>query len=159
MLRDEIRSLLQLEFNKIQNEYEALEIWAAILTVVFLIFSFYSFFKTEKLEEDGRQSISRINSLEEKAQTDLDDLQNNLRTDFQVQRERFSEAFSTQMNEHQDRFRSIEMENLRQFHDYQVRMDEALDQIRNYGDEQHTEETDYSVVDEQNSIPENNDSE
>ena len=64
-----------------------------------------------------------------------------------------------QMNEHQDRFRSIEMENLRQFHDYQVRMDEALDQIRNYGDEQHTEETDYSVVDEQNSIPENNDSE
>ena len=62
VLRDEIKSLLQLEFNKMQNEYEALEIWAAILTVVFLIFSFYSFFKTEKLEEDGRQSISRINS-------------------------------------------------------------------------------------------------
>lgn len=49
LLRDEIRSLLQLEFNKIQNEYEALEIWAGILTVVFLIFSFYSLFKTEQI--------------------------------------------------------------------------------------------------------------
>ena len=159
VLRDEIKSLLQLEFNKMQNEYEALEIWAAILTVVFLIFSFYSFFKTEKLEEDGRQSISRINSLEKKAQTDLDDLQNNLRTDFQVQRERFSEAFSIQLHEHQEGFRRIEEENLRRFQDYQIRMEEALNQVRNYGYEQHTDETDNNVDDEYNNISENNDPE
>lgn len=159
VLRDEIRSLLQLEFNKMQNEYEALEIWAAILTVVFLIFSFYSFFKTEKLEEDGRQSITRITTLEEDAQNDLNDLQNNIRTDFQVQRERFSEAFSIQMNEHQERFRSIEEENLRRFQDYQIRMEEALNQVRNYGYEQHTDEPDNIVDDEYNNIPENSNSE
>ena len=159
LLRDEIKSLLQLEFNKLQNEYEVLEIWAAILTIVFLIFSFYSFFKTEKLEEDGRQSITRITTLEKKAQTDLNDLQDNIRTDFQAQRERFSEAFSIQMNEHQERFRRIEEENLRRFQDYQIRMEEALNQVRNYGYEQHTDETNNIVDDEHNNIPENNNSE
>ena len=39
LLRDEIKSLLQLEFNKMQNEYESLEIWSSILTIIFLIFS------------------------------------------------------------------------------------------------------------------------
>ena len=32
---EEIKSLLDLEFNKIQNEFEALEIWAGVLTVIF----------------------------------------------------------------------------------------------------------------------------
>ena len=155
VLRDEIKSLLQLEFNKMQNEYEALEIWAAILTVVFLIFSFYSFFKTEKLEEDGRQSISRINSLEEQAQTNLNDLQNNIRTDFQAQRERFSKVFSIEINDYQERLRKLEKENQSRFQDYQNLMEDALNQVRNYGYEQHTDETDNVVVDD----PENNDSE
>lgn len=155
VLRDEIKSLLQLEFNKMQNEYEALEIWAAILTVVFLIFSFYSFFKTEKLEEDGRQSISRINSLEEQAQTNLNDLQNNIRTDFQAQRERFSKVFSIEINDYQERLRKLEKENQSRFQDYQNLMEDALNQVRNYGYEQHSDETDNVVVDD----PENNDSE
>ena len=64
LLRDEIKSLLQLEFNKMQNEYESLEIWSSILTIIFLIFSFYSFFKTEHLEEQGSQALGRIKELE-----------------------------------------------------------------------------------------------
>ena len=74
LLRDEIKSLLQLEFNKMQNEYESLEIWAAILTLVFLIFSFYSFFKTEHLEEQGRQALGRINGLEERGRSIMDEM-------------------------------------------------------------------------------------
>ena len=38
-VRQEIKSLLELEFNHIQNEFESLEIWAGVLTVIFLIFS------------------------------------------------------------------------------------------------------------------------
>ena len=47
-----------------QNEYESLEIWSSILTIIFLIFSFYSFFKTEHLEEQGSQALGRIKELE-----------------------------------------------------------------------------------------------
>ena len=132
MLRDEIRSLLQLEFNKIQNEYEALEIWAAILTIVFLIFSFYSFFKTEKLEEDGRKSINRINEMENDARDNLNDLQNRIQTDYQEQNRLFSEAFADQLNEQQNRFRSIEGDIMRRFQDYQNRMEESLNEARHY---------------------------
>lgn len=132
LLRDEIRSLLQLEFNKIQNEYEALEIWAAILTVVFLIFSFYSFFKTEKLEEDGRKSISRINEMEESARDNLNDIQNSVQTDYQEQNRLFSVAFTDQMNDFQSRFRGIEMDMMRRLQDYQNRMEESLNEARHY---------------------------
>lgn len=132
LLRDEIRSLLQLEFNKIQNEYEALEIWAAILTVVFLIFSFYSFFKTEKLEEDGRKSISRINEMEESARDNLNDIQNSVQTDYQEQNRLFSVAFTDQMNDFQSRFRGIEVDMMRRLQDYQNRMEESLNEARHY---------------------------
>ena len=37
--QEEVKALLELEFNKIQNEYETQEIWTGILTIVFLIFS------------------------------------------------------------------------------------------------------------------------
>ena len=130
LLRDEIRSLLQLEFNKIQNEYEALEIWAAILTVVFLIFSFYSFFKTEKLEEDGRKSINRINEMENGARDALNSLQENIETDYQEQNKLFSEAFTSQMNDFQSRFRGIEQDMMRRLQDYQNRMEESLNEAR-----------------------------
>jgi hypothetical protein len=132
LLRDEIRSLLQLEFNKIQNEYEALEIWAAILTVVFLIFSFYSFFKTEKLEEDGRKSISRINEMENGARDALNNLQENIETDYQEQNRLFSEAFTGQMSDFQSRFRGIEVDMMRRLQDYQNRMEESLNEARHY---------------------------
>lgn len=132
LLRDEIRSLLQLEFNKIQNEYEALEIWAAILTVVFLIFSFYSFFKTEKLEEDGRKSINRINEMENGARDALNNLQENIETDYQEQNRLFSEAFTGQMSDFQSRFRGIEQDMMRRLQDYQNRMEESLNEARHY---------------------------
>ena len=145
LLRNEVRSLLQLEFNKIQNEYEALEIWAAILTVVFLIFSFYSFFKTEKLEEDGRQSITRINTMENDARNNLNDLQNSIQADYHEQESLFSEAFASQMNDIQRRFRGIEEDMKRRLQDYQSRMEESLNEARHYDTNQQT--VDSNIVD------------
>ncbi len=63
---DEIKSMLDLEFNKIQNEFEALEIWTGIITVIFLIFSFYSLFKTEQLELQGKTALKLINDTQTK---------------------------------------------------------------------------------------------
>lgn len=64
---EEMKSLLDLEFNKIQNEFEALEIWAGVLTVIFLIFSFYSLFKTEQMEQQSKTALRLINDTQAKS--------------------------------------------------------------------------------------------
>lgn len=56
----ETRDLLQMQFAKIQHEYEALEIWCGILTVFFLIFSFYSLFKTDDLVNQGKEGLKQL---------------------------------------------------------------------------------------------------
>ena len=67
----EVKSLLDLEFNRIQNEFEAIEIWAGILTVIFLIFSFYSLFKTEQLENLSREELTRMKQISENGKLKL----------------------------------------------------------------------------------------
>lgn len=131
VLRDEIRSLLQLEFNKLQNEYESIEVWAAILTVIFLIFSFYSLFKTERLEEKGYQSISKIEELESNAHSNLEDLQNSMREENQVFLSQATDRFEGIYNDQTSRIRNME-ENMRErFQSYQSQMEEMLNEARN----------------------------
>ena len=71
----EIKALLELEFNKIQNEYETQEIWTAVLTIVFLIFSFYSLFKSEQLERQGQESLDTIRDVEKRAKFAYDKIE------------------------------------------------------------------------------------
>ena len=61
-------SLLEIEANKIQNQYEALGIWAGVITIVFLIFSFYNLFKSEELQKEGKQAVQEIKELKRKAE-------------------------------------------------------------------------------------------
>lgn len=61
----EVKALLELEFNRIQNEFEAIEIWTGILTIIFLIFSFYSLFKTEQLEKQAKDELLRLKKINE----------------------------------------------------------------------------------------------
>lgn len=131
VLRDEIRSLLQLEFTKLQNEYEAIEIWAAILTVIFLIFSFYSLFKTERLEEKGYQSISKIEELESNAHNNLEDLQNSMREGNQVFLSQATDRFEGFYNDQTSRIRGIEDEMRERFQSYRNQMEEILNEARN----------------------------
>lgn len=59
--------MLELHLAKIEHEYTNITIWAAILTIVFLIFSFFSLFKIEQsrkeiedLARDGRDKFEGI---------------------------------------------------------------------------------------------------
>lgn len=58
-----IESVLELEFSKLQNEYESIEIWTGILTIAFLTFSFFSIFKTEQLENQSKDVLRNIHRL------------------------------------------------------------------------------------------------
>ena len=70
-IQAETKALLELEFNKIQNEYETLALWASILTVVFLIFSFYSMFKTDELLQQGKNGLKELNAIKERGEASV----------------------------------------------------------------------------------------
>lgn len=73
--QEEVKALLELEFNKIQGEYETQEIWTAVLTIVFLIFSFYSMFKSEELERQGHDALKSIRDVEQRAKNAYDKIE------------------------------------------------------------------------------------
>lgn len=70
----ETKDLLEMQFAKIQHETESLEIWCGILTVVFLIFSFYSLFKTDELVNQGREGVKELASLQESGKKSIEEM-------------------------------------------------------------------------------------
>ena len=59
--------MLELHLDKIEHEYTNITIWAAVLTIVFLVFSFFSLFKIEQsrkeIEDLKRQGEADINAI------------------------------------------------------------------------------------------------
>lgn len=51
---------LKLQYDKIQNDYAILTIWASVLMIIFLIFSIYSMFKIDEIQKQGRESLKLI---------------------------------------------------------------------------------------------------
>lgn len=62
-----VRELLQVEFDRIQTERNVLEIWAAVITIVFLVFSFYSTFKTDDMVQDAKSVLASLNEIHTEA--------------------------------------------------------------------------------------------
>lgn len=60
---ERICNLLEAEFSKIQSEYEILNLWCALLTVVFLIFSFFSIFKANEMANQSENALSNMRHL------------------------------------------------------------------------------------------------
>ncbi len=54
---ERVSNLLESELAKIQSEYEVLNLWCALLTVVFLIFSFFSIFKANEMAAQSENAL------------------------------------------------------------------------------------------------------
>lgn len=78
--QESVKALLDLEFSKIQSEYESQEIWIGLITIVFLIFSFYSMMKTDQLEKQCRDDAQRIRNLTDENQTKFDEIKQKIST-------------------------------------------------------------------------------
>lgn len=57
MMYNSVKDLLELQYNKLQNEYDSIQIWYGVLTVIFLVFSFYSIFKADDVIRQGKDAI------------------------------------------------------------------------------------------------------
>lgn len=72
---ERMQSLMDMEFEKLQNDFNFISLWAGLITIVFLIFSIYSIFKTdemlkksEKVYEDIKTQSNVIDNFTEKIQ-------------------------------------------------------------------------------------------
>lgn len=51
---------LKSQYDKIQNDFTILTIWASVLMIIFLIFSIYSMFKIDEIQKQSRESLKLI---------------------------------------------------------------------------------------------------
>ena len=72
---ERMQSLMDMEFEKLQNDFNFISLWAGLITIVFLIFSIYSIFKTdemlkksEKVYEDIKTQSNVIDNFTENIQ-------------------------------------------------------------------------------------------
>ena len=63
VLDGQVKAMLDLHLNKIEHEYSNITLWAAILTILFLVFSFYSIFKMDSLVHQGIEGVNEIKQL------------------------------------------------------------------------------------------------
>lgn len=67
VFQESVKTMMEMEYAKIQNEYESQEIWIGLITIVFLIFSFYSMMKSEQFERQCQEDAKRVHELTESA--------------------------------------------------------------------------------------------
>lgn len=65
LLEGQTKTMLDLHLNKIEHEYSNITMWAAVLTILFLVFSFYSIFKMDELIQQGNEGVNEIRKLKE----------------------------------------------------------------------------------------------
>ena len=85
---ERMQSLMDMEFEKLQNDFNFISLWAGLITIVFLIFSIYSIFKTdemlkksEKVYEDIKTQTNVIDNFTEKIQKEYRSEHETLKTE------------------------------------------------------------------------------
>ena len=57
------QGLLELQYDKLQNDFNFISLWAATITIVFLVFSIYSIFKTDEMLSHANEETMEIHKL------------------------------------------------------------------------------------------------
>ena len=60
LLEGQTKTMIDLHLNKVEHEYSNITMWGAILTILFLVFSFYSIYKMDELIQQGNEGVKEI---------------------------------------------------------------------------------------------------
>ncbi len=74
LLEMQTKSMIDLHLNKVEHEYSNLTLWAAILTILFLVFSFYSIYKMDELIQRGNEGVKDIRNLKKSSEDIIEKL-------------------------------------------------------------------------------------
>lgn len=98
LLEMQTKSMIDLHLNKVEHEYSNLTIWAAILTILFLVFSFYSIFKMDELIQRGNEGVKDIRSLRKDGEILIEKLEATSKSEFEKTRNQIDVFIEEQQN-------------------------------------------------------------
>lgn len=82
---ERMQSLMEMEFEKLQNDFNFISLWAGLITIVFLIFSIYSIFKTDEML---KKSDKVYDEIKDKADV-IDNFSKNIKKKYQAELKSF----------------------------------------------------------------------
>lgn len=119
MAHEQIKQMLSLHINKIDDDYSAIGIWGAVLSIIFLTFGFFAIFKIEESRAEANKVLTDVrqkgDDITEGIQNKADYLQHFLQ-DFIKQNQSFQKENAKQLKDfekHKDNLLK-EKENIKQ---------------------------------------------
>lgn len=132
LLEGQTKAMIDLHLTKIDHEYNNITMWAAILTILFLVFSFYSIFKMDELIQQGREVVKDIKRLKKVG----DDSIAYIKAKNNEQITKLKEDTEQIIKEHREKLEGISSNFSVQQNDLYRRADEYLNGLRRNSDEQ-----------------------
>ena len=74
IMEGQTKSMLSLHLDQIEHEYTNITIWAAVIGVLFLVFSFYSLLRIEDCIKKGREGVQIMKGMQQKAKVIIKDI-------------------------------------------------------------------------------------
>ncbi|MCS2253917.1 hypothetical protein NXW24_19085 [Bacteroides fragilis] len=139
LLNGQTKTMIDLHLNKIEHEYSNITMWAAILTILFLVFSFYSIFKMDELIQQGNEGVKDIKQLKCDGEKEVEKLKNTttelienteatVNIFIQKQQERINDTFLVVI-EKSDKIEQLSNNLLRNFDEQRQALDKEFQRI------------------------------
>lgn len=132
LLEGQTKTMLELHLNKIEHEYSNITMWGAILTILFLVFSFYSIYKMDELIQQGNEGVKDIKRLKKEG----DDSITCVKTENNEQIKKLKEETEKIIKEHREKLEGMSSNFSTQQNDLYKRANEYLNGLRKNSDEQ-----------------------
>lgn len=137
LLEIQTKSMIDLHLNKVEHEYSNLTIWAAILTILFLVFSFYSIYKMDELLQQGNEGVKDIRSLRKDGEILIEKLEATSKSELEKTRNQIDVFIEEQQNRMIQTLSLIDSEKTNKLNDINKCFEDAcaiVEQIRELKD-------------------------
>lgn len=104
LLDGQTKAMIDLHLNKVEHEYSNITIWGAALTILFLVFSFYSLYKIDELIKQGNEGLKDIRNIKRSGEKLIDKLEKNSNSLLERTEESIGNFISEQQNRMQQTF-------------------------------------------------------
>lgn len=131
LIEGQAKNMLELHLDKVEHEYGNITMWAAILTLIFLVFSFYSMFKLEEYIKQGKEAAKEIETLRDKSLTQINSVTENHKGVLNKALSSFNEKTTNLISTYEQKLEteifSLQSQALTNVQEYKDAMDKEVD--------------------------------
>lgn len=108
LLEGQTKAMIDLHLDKIEHEYSNITMWGAILTILFLVFSFYSLYKIDELIKQGQEGVAKIDKIKTEGEQSVQQFNNKKQKVIDDLNEQILRMQETVSKEQQQRFKDLD---------------------------------------------------